>query len=93
MISILVISFVPCRRFASLRGGTTKQSMDYVCCLDCFIPRSDAKRVKSFYTNGVTKSLNIGETLSFSDRIGFSMFQSIFRSGSFQRRLPSEALL
>lgn len=43
--------------------------------------------------NGVTKSLNIGESLSFSERIGFSMSHLMPKSGSFQRRLPSEALL
>ena len=28
----------------SLRGGTTKQSRVYASCLDCFVPRNDAKR-------------------------------------------------
>ena len=32
-------------RFASLRGGTTKQSRKEAGCLDCFVPRNDAKRV------------------------------------------------
>jgi hypothetical protein len=30
----------------SLRGGTTKQSREQFHPLDCFVPRSDAKRVK-----------------------------------------------
>ena len=32
-------------RFASLRGGTTKQSRNESCYLDCFVPRSDVKRL------------------------------------------------
>jgi len=35
----------PFCRFASLRGGTTKQSNPRIECLDCFVPRNDAKRV------------------------------------------------
>ena len=31
-------------RFASLRGGTTKQSSVKAFCLDCFVPRNDGKR-------------------------------------------------
>ena len=34
-------------RFASLRGGTTKQSRDNTINLDCFVPRSDAERIKA----------------------------------------------
>ena len=32
------------RRFASLLGGTTKQSRKEVWYLDCFVPRNDAMR-------------------------------------------------
>ena len=32
----------------SLRGGTTKQSRGSTCCLDCFVPRNDAKRRKLY---------------------------------------------
>ena len=39
-----VLDFFVLCRFASLRGGTTKQSRELFF-LDCFVPRNDAKRV------------------------------------------------